>query len=254
MFNQEGEKLIVLLIISLIVIILLLFLIMTFFIHRKRLRKIQDSMIFAEINTLENERKRFATDLHDEIGPTLSSINMHLEMLETEDEETKEKMSHILNDTIEKVRNISHNITPKFIDSGLKNSIEYFIHQCKEMYPNIQFFFENNYLPLNTTSDFNLHIYRIAQEAINNAVKYAQPSQIKIVTRKIGNKFLFTIINNGIGFNAALILNSSTLDKGIGLKNIQNRVNFIGGELDIVSEIEKGTQIVVQIPIASFGK
>jgi len=105
-------------------------------------------------------------------------------------------------------------------------------------------------LPVGLNEIENLNIYRIIQESINNAIKHAEAKEIRVSISTASNKTAVVISDNGKGFDYSLAkVNDPKSTAGIGLKNIQNRVIFLGGQLNIYSQKGKGTQIVAEIPI-----
>lgn len=115
-----------------------------------------------------------------------------------------------------------------------------FLEKAKSAQPNITFSFN---MEINSAIKFSsikgINIFRVVQEAVNNAIKYAQASSISITIQEIDNTLIFKILDNGIGFN----LNEITF--GNGLDNMQKRIDEIDGKLSIVSEKNNGTSITI---------
>ena len=88
-----------------------------------------------------------------------------------------------------------------------------------------------------------MNVYRVMQEAINNALKYANPNQIAIDVTKIDGKVSVKIIDNGVGFDL------KTIEKGNGLNNMQKRIEGIGGFFSMQSEVGRGTTISILLSI-----
>jgi signal transduction histidine kinase len=103
---------------------------------------------------------------------------------------------------------------------------------------------------LNLNSNTQHLIFRIVQEITNNALKYAEATKVDIVMNLQKNVLLLSVADNGIGFDISDVGNTS----GIGLKNITERVNQIGGEIEIKSEIGVGTTFNIKIPVTSWSK
>lgn len=251
--TEEEIYLAVLVAVSFFSVILIFFIINLLYNHY-RVRKIQKNLISAELITLETERKRFSQDLHDEIGPSLSTVLLYVNMLEVKDKENEEiklKMEEILKTTLQEIRSISKNIIPKYLqEQGLKTTLE-------NMVGNINFGLngkseirlEIESIPANLSEFENLNVYRIVQESVTNAIKHAQAEEIRIHLSVHNNRLNVIISDNGIGFDQGTLDNYRNTLSGIGLKNIQNRVIFLGGQLHIYSQKGKGTQIIAEIPI-----
>lgn len=224
-------------------------------VNQRKIRRLQKTLISAEIITLENERKRFSQDLHDEIGPNLSTVLLYaniIEPIDPENQEIKEKMEEILGNTLQLVRSISKNVIPKYIqEQGLVESVKNMIGNFNlALHGKTNIVLEVESLPPGLNEFENLNIYRIIQESINNAIKHAEAPEIRVTISTSGNKASIIISDNGKGFDYSLVkVNDPKSKAGIGLKNIQNRVIFLGGQLNIYSQKGKGTQIVAEIPI-----
>lgn len=244
----------VLIAVSFLALILIFFLINLMY-NQRRIRKLQKTLISAEIITLENERKRFSQDLHDDIGPNLSAVLLYANCIEENDVENleiKAKMEEILNITLQMVRSISQNVTPKYIqDQGLEISIKQMVGNFNQALDGkTKINLEIISIPTHFGEIENLNIYRIVQESINNAIKHAEAGEIRVHFEVTGNKTFIRISDNGRGFEYSGIgVNSGGQGSGIGLKNIQSRVIFLGGQLNIYSQKGKGTQIVAEIPM-----
>ncbi len=253
MLTQEQEIYLAILIAVSFLILVLIFFIINLMVNQRKIRRLQKTLISAEIITLENERKRFSQDLHDEVGPNLSALLLYVNVLETVDEESEEikaKVEEIINITLDQVRAISRNIVPKYIqEQGLKVSLENMLGNLNQaLNGKILIVLDLVSTPTQLNELENLNIYRIIQEAVNNAIKHSGAKEIRVHTSVTGNKASVVISDNGKGFEFSG-LNGNNSKAGIGLKNIQNRVIFLGGQLNIYSQKGKGTQIVAEIPI-----
>lgn len=255
MLTKEQEIYVAILIAVSFLALILIFFIINLMYNQRRIRKLQKTLISAEIITLENERKRFSADLHDEIGPNLSAALLYANIIEAKDQdelEVKTKLEEVLSLTLQLVRTISQNVTPKHIqEQGLDQSLKYMIDKFNlALNGKTKIVFNLVSLPTNLGEIENINIYRIVQESINNAIKHAEAQEIRVHLEKYENKTMILISDNGKGFEYAGLSNLGTGGThGIGLKNIQNRVIFLGGQLNIYSQKGKGTQIVAEIPV-----
>jgi signal transduction histidine kinase len=255
MLTKEQEIYLAILIAVSFLALILIFFIINLMVNQRKIRKLQKTLISAEIITLENERKRFSQDLHDEIGPNLSTVLLYTNIIETTDQENteiREKMEEILKNTLQLVRSISKNVIPKYIqEQGLEVSLQNMIGNFNlALNGKTEVVFIAESLPTGLNEFENLNIYRIIQESINNAIKHAEAKEIRVSISNSGNKTAVVISDNGKGFDYSLAkVNDPKSTAGIGLKNIQNRVIFLGGQLNIYSQKGKGTQIVAEIPI-----
>lgn len=198
--------------------------------ERKNLeRYVLGKVIEAE----EKERKRFAADLHDDLGPTLSSIKLHLSLLENpKDHETFlsdiTMCKDLLNDSISKMRIIANNLMPRLIDNyGLEAALNSFIKMIqKEGHYTIEFI--STLDGKRFSKQVELHLYRIICELINNTVKHsgATKSIVKLDFNKKSLSLYYT--DNGKGYKVEEIQGRS---KGMGVDNILQRVSLINGTI-----------------------
>jgi len=251
-----GEKevyLAVLIAVSFLAVILIFSILNLLIVHRK-IRRLQKNLISAEIITLENERKRFSSDIHDEIAPTLSVAMSLVDSLNVaqEDTERQQMAVQVLKDSVQQIRHISRNIIPRHIqEMGLHRSLEKLVWGVRQSQHNkidVRLYADAIYDAM--TEEKMVNIYRIVQEGLTNAIKHSGATQIQVHLSRMEDHLAVTISDNGSGFDFSLLqLTQQPQDKGIGLKNIHNRVLLLGGKLYINSKINFGTQIIAEIPL-----
>lgn len=210
--------------------------------------KIQQNIINATISGQETERKKIASFLHDNISALLSSAGLHLSVIKKNNSNSNEdeitKTIHLLEEAHDKVRDLSHELIPALlVRFGLLFALE---DLCEKNSNSIlQFQFECN---INNsqryTEDFEIKVYFIISELINNIVKHSKATTAKIVIKENSNYFKIQVIDNGIGFDT----NQFQIIEGFGLNQIRARINVMRGNLNIDSKIEKGTTIKIDIP------
>jgi two-component system, NarL family, sensor kinase len=237
----------ILVVASVVGTILLYFVITAITYHRKSIRMHKDK-IQAEIDTLENERRRIASDLHDELGPLLSAVKLQINNIETkgeEDQQLVEKSSQHIDSVIHKLREISNNLMPNtLLRKGLKTAIEELAETYKKLSKlEIRFTCEQE-LRLDQNKEIN--IYRIVQEVLHNTIKHSGADLLLIRLSKEENRILLATADNGKGFN--YFLKSKEL-KGLGLRNLQSRAEVMGGELTCNSQPGKGVTYIFDIPV-----
>lgn len=238
---------------ALLIAAFVLALILTFFIlslvrqHRRNVQ-LHREKLHAEITTLENERKRIVADLHDEIGPLLSSAKLLLSSLDNNDAADTRLVNtslRYLDDTINKLREISINLMPTvLLRKGLATAIKEFaevINMAGKIKIVCQFNIEREAI----NSETELHLYRVLKEIIHNSLKHAQASLIQINAHQTATQLHFTVTDNGKGF-----LYNALKDKmGLGLRNIASRIEILNGSLYFNSEPGKGVVYTFEIPI-----
>ncbi len=202
----------------------------------------------ALIDGQEIERKRLSRELHDGLGQLLTASLIYLKQLHNSATETKtielaQKTRSIIEDTVEEVRSISHNLMPAVLsDFGLEIAIKNMINSItKGSDKKVNLVKKGEIGRLN--SDIEIGLYRIAQEALNNCLKYAQAENITvslIVTNK--GMLKLEVKDDGVGFEENSI---GMHGSGNGLYNIRQRASIINCEIDITSSIGKGTKVIV---------
>ncbi|WP_461630616.1 sensor histidine kinase [Labilibaculum euxinus] len=201
----------------------------------------------AVIETEENERKRFATDLHDSIGPLLSSINLYLSALaKSKLSDRNEKIitasREIVNETLVNIKEISNNLSPHVLnDFGLVNAIHSFINQIN-LSKSINITLDSKNLEGRLNQQVEVVIYRVVTELINNTIKHAGASNIQITLSKENNSLNLIYIDDGKGFNPQEI---SIETSGMGLYNILSRIRSLNGTHNIQSTPETGGMMAV---------
>lgn len=216
--------------------------------HIQELAALENQQKLSISNALiegeEMERKRIARDLHDGLGSMLSGLKMHLSISGRENNETNPNIHAMLNDSIKELRNISQNLMP---ESLMKLGLEHALKDLCASHSNSETTIEFQYLVKKSTlpEHFKIMIFRIIQELLNNALKYAKASQILVCCSQNKDVFFITVEDNGIGFN----MESAEKQEGMGLKNIKNRVAFLNGKLEIDSVAGKGTSTYIELKI-----
>jgi len=214
---------------------------------------IRRKLIETIIQTEEAERHRIAKDLHDEIGPLISAIKIYLTaFLESTSQEKKdrlaEEMGLIVKDMIELVKNISNDMSPHIlVNFGLLAAIQ-----------NIADLFSKNIRVHIGSSVGNCRfpgvvesvIYRIVKELINNTIKHASASDIFLELTYMDGELTCAYRDNGIGFDWPRY--QAAQMKGMGLNNIQSRIQSLGGTCQIYSAAGKGFKIILTLKTASI--
>lgn len=198
----------------------------------------------ALIQGEEMERKRIARDLHDGLGSMLSGVKIHLNQVKKENPETVNGVDALLDNSIKELRNISQNLMP---ESLLELSLEHALRDLCAANSNavtkveFQYLIKKSKLPKNS----EIMIYRIIQELLNNALKYAKASQVLVSCSQNKDVFFITVEDNGVGFDISDPKNKN----GMGLKNIKNRVEFLNGKLEIDSKLNEGTSAYIELNV-----
>jgi signal transduction histidine kinase len=197
----------------------------------------------------EVERERVAKDLHDSLGGLLSTVKLHFDVIQSQDERIGnmpeyQKAYTLLDDACKEVRHISNNLQPNALHRmGLIPALHDLINRIKTTdTPAIHFYTEG----LNGVLDprISLNVFRIVQELLNNALKHAGANEIHISLIQSGDRLTITVQDNGKGYEP------SETPKGMGTENIASRVNYLKGDLSIHSVIGEGTSTQIEVPLS----
>lgn len=212
------------------------------------LKEEREKRLSAIIDGQEMERQRMSRELHDGLGQFLIAIKLKLETIINTPCANKESLldvQEMFNTTIDEVRKISDNLMPSILkEFGLETALR---NLCKMMSKasNINIRFESLQIKKKLEERISTYLYRISQEALNNVVKHAQATEASIELLELGNSIQLIIKDNGKGFDFDRHFRS----QGNGIYNMHERVNVIGGNIEIKSKTGKGTIIDIKIPI-----
>lgn len=256
-------RFIVIIAIALMLLLFASFLVALIFNQRKKIKyqrsmeklreQQQNQLIEAAVRSEETERHRIAETLHDEVGAILSSAKLHLlgikeNSLDEKDKKLYEKGRELLNDVIQKVRGISHNLHSNILkEFGLNEAIRHFLKKVTQgTIINTTEALDDNYQTENPDNDIS--IYRMVQELINNILKYANASELIVSSSLTENELDLVIFHNGNGLAQEQFEELRYRKEGLGLKNIQNRVILLKGKIHFTDGAE-GYRINIQIPL-----
>ena len=217
--------------------------------HRRSERRLMRAIIQTE----ERERRRFAKDLHDGLGPLLSTARMTLSALlqHERDDHSKqvlESASTVINEAVESIKEISNNLSPHVLTNfGLASAIKNFVFkvgQSKSI--NIGF---DTVLTDADRFDSNIEtvMYRATCELINNTIKHANATEVTISLEKIQRTLVIKYDDNDCGFDSEKVV--SEPNSGMGLSNIASRLNSINGVFVYNSAPGDGFHAVIKVKI-----
>jgi len=207
----------------------------------------QNAKIKAIMQTEEYERKRIAEDLHDGIGPLLSTIKLNLARANRSEhpgeliESSQQHIDHISNE----LRNITYNLVPTSLETfGLGVAVKEFLEKMKSGgHIKIKYYEHGEITRLNKNSQ--LFVFRTIQEILNNSIKHSQGSEITVQLVAHEDMLMVMVEDNGTGFNfeEAFAKTGSR-----GLKNIRDRIAAVNGSLAVSSDMNSGTTFTIEIP------
>ncbi|UXP32327.1 sensor histidine kinase [Reichenbachiella agarivorans] len=199
----------------------------------------------------ELERKRLAREIHDGIGPTLSTVKMKLANIEGDLESINHELAEkfrqsyeMIDEAADDLRSISHNLMPRVLsDFGLVEALDTLCDKIDET-KSVTVDYLNSGLESRLDEVTELGLYRISQELINNTLKYAHAKKItlQLIKREEGIRLLYE--DDGRGFDP------NEISHGLGFMNIENRTKALAGQVTIDSHPDKGMTALIEIPLS----
>ena len=233
-------------------IVIISFVLLAYKTFINRIIKEKDAQHKAEINhqkelTLENikgqedERKRIAITVHDDIGNRLNILSLWLNNLEPENQEASKKViTSQITELIDSTRNISHSLYPVNLEKlGL-------VLYLQELVTNLSYrldlslYVDSRYQRKDIFTE--VQIYRIIQEFTSNVIKHSEADEVSVYIRNHNGFLTLILSDNGQSFDY------KTSNKGMGLKNIEARINSVKGLCKWKNRIGKGSRIIINIP------
>jgi signal transduction histidine kinase len=212
---------------------------------RRLLRRLSASVVEAR----EEERRRIARELHDELGQRLTALKIDLANLATStalgtSDPRVANMSATIDDTLASVRRIASDLRPLMLDDlGLNAAIEWLADDASRR---IGIDVQANLPPQEPALDQRVAIalYRMVQEALTNVARHARATEVTIDLRAEGDSLLLSVVDDGVGLaEGALQRNGS-----FGLLGLRERAHMLGGEVQVSAEPGGGTRLAVRVP------
>jgi PAS domain S-box-containing protein len=200
------------------------------------------------IKTQEEERNRVASDLHDSVGQQISALKFFINAIQNQKEEKSKaelykKTQKIIDGVADEIRNICFQLMPRSIERfGLLKTVEQ-LADLIQFSTQITFNLNLQSKELHLDSNLAMSVYRIIQEFINNSVKHSKCNQIGIEIKNEKQSLYIKMSDNGIGFD------TDNLTRGNGLDNMNLRVNYLKGDIKLVSKKNKGVLIEINLPL-----
>ena len=207
----------------------------------------QVRILNATIDGKESERKQIAETLHDSVSTLLSSANLHLQATQSKfngkTPEEIDKTQKIIVEASQVIRELSHTLVSSVL---LKFGLEFAINDMAQKYSNSQIEIETNLGMIGRYhQNFEIKTYNIIQEFLNNILKHSKAEKAFINLKEVKGELILRISDDGIGFDKTKIKNK----EGLGLNQIEARVEMMKGDFDVYSSMNNGTLISVRLPI-----
>lgn len=208
----------------------------------------QKQMLKTAFESQENERKYLAKELHDDIGMMLMTLRINLN---DQKEDPAHELRLLVDKTHESIRRLSWDLMPTTMDNfGLFQATHEMCERLSSIHTaSIRFHEEGVRMSLD--KDQELLLYRIAQEAITNAIKHSNASKINVLFSWTRESLTLSITDDGLGFDFPTTKNKISGRHGLGLFNMENRVALLGGELTFEKNQPSGTVVAVELSLPS---
>lgn len=218
--------------------------------HRRLLTKI--------INAQEDERKRIASDIHDDTIQSLISSFYQLEAVEIvlEEENAARALDLVrgikrdLQRNITCMRRLLFDLRPSILDdAGLVPALEDYLNRLEEELDIRSFLYVDEDLG-ELDSDLGVSVYRMAQEIFANIRKHAKATEVEVRISRRGKLLVLAVRDNGVGFEPESVLEGRGSEEHFGLRSLRERVELSGGTMQIKSRPGKGTEVTIKVPVA----
>lgn len=217
------------------------------------------SYIGAITSGIENERRNLAQEIHDDTIQNLIALNQRMQMAERNEKDPSQQarldeLQNLLQQTISNLRRLVRGLRPIYLeDLGLSTALEMLAQETQQK-SRLMTTFQQSGQEIRLSSDCEVSIYRISQEAINNIIRHAAASQINIHLSFQEGRLELSIQDNGQGFVVPENLNGFSTQEHFGLVGMSERAEEMGAHLSITSTPGQGTSIYLVVPISNTGK
>jgi signal transduction histidine kinase len=201
------------------------------------------------VDAQETERRAISRELHDEVGQALGALLMDIGRLSTrfsgDHPEVKAQLDNlksVAERTFQSVRNIALLLRPSMLDDlGLAAALEWQGREVSRR-SEIEVTVESENVPEGLPDEFKICIYRLVQEALNNAVRHSGAGNAKVVVERLAKSIVVRVTDDGRGFDPGR-------SRGMGILGMEERVKRLGGTLKVESQIGKGATVTAELPI-----
>lgn len=213
-------------------------------------------MLSRNLSSQEEERRRIARDLHDHLGQELTGLHLQLEGLH----HAARSRDPDLADGIARVQALARRIDRDLhaVTADLRSSVLEHVGLPAALTDLVASFTTSHNIPAlidvigfangRLQADIEVHLYRVAQEALNNARKHAQASSLEVVLQQSAGRVVLSVVDDGVGFSDDAAL-GRPIEQGLGLLGMRERAALIGGTLQIETMEGQGTSVILSAPI-----
>ena len=247
MDSRQAEIYLVFTLAMLFIVAILLYFVFRIIQKQQQFLRLQRQVVKVEMATLEKERARIASDLHDDIGPLLAAIKYRMAVV-TPDAEREQKELDVcaghLDEAIVRLRQVTHNLLPATLQRrGLVEAIQDLAASTEQLHPLKIELITDLRVPLSKESE--IHLYRVVQEGLANCIQHAAATCFQITLTSDRRALTLHLMDNGIGISQNILTEPQ---RGRCIAGFRNRATMLGGQFTFYSEPEKGTVLTFVIP------
>jgi signal transduction histidine kinase len=247
MDSRQAEIYLVVTLAMLFIVAILLYLVFRIIQKQQQFLRLQRQVVKVEMATLEKERARIASDLHDDIGPLLAAIKYRMAVVTPGAEQDQKELNLCaghLDEAIVRLRQVTHNLLPATLERrGLVEAIQDLVVSTEQLHPLRIELIADLRVPISKESE--IHLYRVIQEGLANCIQHAAATCFKIRLTADRRELTLQLMDNGIGISKKVPAESQ---RGRGIAGFRNRATLLGGHFSLDSEPAKGTVLTFVIP------
>jgi signal transduction histidine kinase len=218
--------------------------------YQQHLQSLASDLLFTE----ERERRRFAIDLHDSIGQVLAMTKLKLDMLQAQMESAKlagdlDEARQFVGQAIQQARSLTFELSPPVLyEVGLEAALEDLVERIEERH-GLRINFTDDRRPKPVGEDLRIYLFRAVRELLVNIVKHANARSVKVAVGRRDDEIRIEVADDGVGFEASDLNSHMSRGGKFGLFSIKERLQHLGGHLEIVSGPEEGTKVILLAPV-----
>jgi signal transduction histidine kinase len=208
----------------------------------------------------EEERRRIARELHDEMGQALTSLLIGLKVTEglatsAEAKAVHGEMKTTVAQMFEGIHNLALELRPALLDDlGLVPAVADYVHKWPDRFGMQIDFASTGMTGLRLPRESEITLYRVVQEALTNVARHAEAQRVSVLIERRGDAVVAIVEDNGRGFDVAAYQAAQASRQRLGIYGLQERATLIGGQFTVESTIGRGTTVYVEVPLAVEGE
>jgi signal transduction histidine kinase len=225
--------------------------------ERKRAQEVKQQLLRRLVVVQEEERRRVARELHDQTGQYLTALMLGLEALREPERSPLgnqvgvARVQELTMELMQETHRLARRLRPAVLDDlGLHGALCHHLEEWSQ-YAGVSVDFHSpDFDTQRLPPDFETTLYRVVQEALTNVLRHAQAARVSVLLERRGSHVLLIVEDDGAGFDVKAVVDAPDARGRLGLIGMQERVEMLGGDLEIESATGAGTTVFVRIPIS----